>query len=97
MSDIYSYDSGVATEAEGGLGATAASLEAHLAELGGFVNSVCGNWEGDEQAVYKGIQIQWDNAATQVRDIVNQIKVALGQTTESVDTMRGRVRQTLQG
>jgi ESAT-6 family protein len=96
MSDMYSYDSAVARDAEGGLAATAASLQAQLADLGGFVNAACANWEGDEQALYRGIQTRWDNAAAQVRDILNQITAALGQTTESVDTMRSRVRQTLQ-
>jgi hypothetical protein len=32
-----------------------------------------------------------------VRDILDQIRATLGQTTESVDTMRARVSQTLQG
>ncbi len=38
---VYSYDSAVARDAEGGLGGTIASLQGHLDELGGFVNSVC--------------------------------------------------------
>ena len=97
MTDVYSYDSAVAGDAEGGLAGTIASLEGHLQDLGGFVNSVCANWEGDEQAIYRGVQTQWDNAAGQVGDILKRIKTTLGLTTESVETMRGRVRQTLQG
>ena len=97
MSNVYSYDSAVAREAEGGLSGTIAALQGHLDELGGFVNSVCANWEGDEQAIYRGIQSKWDGAAAQIRDILAQIRVTLGQTTESVETMRARVSQTLQG
>jgi 6 kDa early secretory antigenic target len=97
MTDVYSYDSAVARDAEGGLSGTIASLQGHLDELGGFVNSVCANWEGDEQATYRGIQARWDGAAGQVRDILGQIRAALGQTTESVETMRARVSQSLQG
>lgn len=97
MTDVYSYDSAVARDAEGGLSGTIASLQGSLDELGGFVNGVCANWEGDEQAVYRGIQTRWDSAAAQVRDILDQIRAALGQTTESVETMRARVSQTLQG
>jgi WXG100 family type VII secretion target len=93
---VYSYDSAVARESEGGLGGTIASLEGNLAELGGFVASVTANWEGDEQGIYRGVQNQWDNAATEIKSILAQVKSALGQTTESVDTMRGRVRNTLQ-
>jgi early secretory antigenic target protein ESAT-6 len=94
---VYSYDSAVARDAEGGLSGTIASLQGSLDELGGFVNSVCANWEGDEQAIYHGIQSKWDGAAAQVRDILDQIRAALGQTTESVETMRARVGQSLQG
>ena len=72
MTDVYSYDSAVARDAEGGLSGTIASLKGNLDELGGFVNGVCANWEG-------------------------QIRTTLGQTTESVDTMRARVGQSLQG
>jgi 6 kDa early secretory antigenic target len=97
MTDVYSYDSAVARDAEGGLSGTIASLQGNLDELGGFVNGVCANWEGDEQAIYRGIQSRWDSAAAQVRDILGQIRITLGQTTESVDTMRARVGQTLQG
>jgi WXG100 family type VII secretion target len=97
MTDMYSYDSAVARDAEGGLSGTIASLQGHLDELGGFVNSVCANWEGDEQAIYHGIQSKWDGAAGQVREILDQIRLTLGQTTESVETMRARVSQSLQG
>jgi 6 kDa early secretory antigenic target len=97
MSNVYSYDSAVARDAEGGLSGTIASLQGSLDELGGFVNSVCANWEGDEQAIYRGIQSRWDGAAGQVREILEQIRVTLGQTTESVETMRARVSQSLQG
>ena len=97
MTDVYSYDSAVARDAEGGLSGTIASLQGNLDELGGFVNGVCANWEGDEQAIYRGIQSRWDSAAAQVRDILGQIRITLGQTTESVDTMRARVGQSLQG
>ncbi|MFI0352912.1 WXG100 family type VII secretion target [Actinomadura sp. 9N407] len=96
MGEIYSYDSGVARDSEGGLAATIAALEGNLAELGGFVASVSANWEGDEQGIYRNVQNQWDNGANQIREILAQVKTALGQTTESVDTMRGRVRTTLQ-
>ncbi|MGL4177391.1 MAG: WXG100 family type VII secretion target [Dermatophilaceae bacterium] len=94
---IYSYDSGVARDAEASLGSTAASLEATLADLSGFVNRVCANWEGDEQVVYRGIQLKWDAAAEEVRGILTQIKAGLGENTASVDSMRSRVRSTLQG
>lgn len=94
---VYSYDSAVARDAEGGLSGTIASLQGSLDELGGFVNSVCANWQGDEQATCRGIQSKWDGAAATVREILDQIRATLGQTTESVETMRARVNQSLLG
>jgi uncharacterized protein YukE len=93
---MYSYDSAVARDAEAGLGATVSALEVSLGDLSGFVGRVCANWEGDEQVIYLGIQTRWDQAAGEVREILAQIKAALGETTESVDMMRGRVQQILQ-
>jgi WXG100 family type VII secretion target len=94
--DVYSYDSAVARDAEGSLGQTVTALEGHLADLTGFVNTVCANWTGDEQELYKGIQTKWDQAAGNVKEILNSVKQTLGSTTESVDGMRGQVRSTLQ-
>ncbi len=96
MTDVYSYDSAVARDAEGSLGGTISALEGSLAELSAFVNRACANWEGDEQVLYRGIQTQWDGAASQIRDILTQVRTSLGQTTESVEAMRGKVRATLQ-
>lgn len=95
MDDVYSYDSSVAREAEGSLGQTLTAIEGHLNDLGGFVNSVCANWTGDEKEIYQGIQTQWDQAAGAVREILGSVKTTLASTTESVDGMRGQVRQTL--
>lgn len=94
---VVSYDSAVARDAESGLGSTASALEASLADLTGFVNQVCSNWEGDEQVIYKGIQSQWDSAAEEIRSILTQIKSGLGKNTESVDQMRSQVRSSLNG
>lgn len=97
MSDIVSYDSAVAQDAESGLASTSTSLEATLADLSAYVNKVCANWEGDEQVVYKGIQTKWDTAANEIHTILNQIKAGLSTNTASVDTMRAQVRGALQG
>lgn len=97
MSDVYSYDSAVANNAEDGLGGTVQALEASLADLGGFVSQVTANWTGDEQVAYGGVQQKWDGASDEVKAILARIKVALGETTQSVDAMRGKVMSTLQG
>jgi uncharacterized protein YukE len=94
--DVYAYDSAVARDAEGGLGATMSALEGHLADLSGFVSAVCSNWTGDEKEIYQGIQTQWDKAAGSVKEILASVKTTLGTTTESVDGMRTQVRTTLQ-
>ena len=97
MTGQVSYDSSVARDAESSLGTTATALENSLTELTNFVNRVSSNWEGDEQVTYKGIQTKWDTAADEIRNILTQIKTGLGKNTESVDQMRNKVRNTLQG
>ena len=96
MTDIQSYDSAVARDAEASLGATMASLEANLAELTGFVNSVSANWEADERDLYRDVQGRWDSAAVTVRDLLAQVRTALDNNTVSVDSMRSKVASRIQ-
>lgn len=97
MSSVFSYDEGVAGSAGDDIAAVANGLEASLNDLGGFVARVKQNWTGDEAVIYEGIQQQFDNAAATVKDILNSVRGALGQTTSSVGEMRGQVRGALQG
>jgi uncharacterized protein YukE len=62
-----------------------------------FVARVKANWEGDEMEIYNGIQQQWNTAADTVKQILDSVKQALGQTTSSVQEVRGQVRGSLQG
>lgn len=94
---VFSYDESVGSSATDDIGAVANGIEASLNDLGNFVARVKSNWQGDEQEIYAGIQTQWDNAAATVKEILTSVKGALGQTTSSVQEMRGQVRGALQG
>lgn len=96
MSDVFSYDESVAEDAHGNIMSVANGLEATLNDLTSFVNQVKSNWQGDEQEQYAQIQAQWDSSAQEVRNILNQVRDALGHTTSSVQQMRGQVRSALQ-
>jgi WXG100 family type VII secretion target len=96
MGDIFSYDEATADTAHGDLGSVARGVQASLDDLTGFVNRVKSNWEGDEMEIYNGIQTQWDGAAATVKQILDSVQGALGQTTGSVKDMRGQVRGALQ-
>jgi WXG100 family type VII secretion target len=96
MADIFSYDESTADTAHGDLGSVARGVQASLDDLTGFVNRVKANWDGDEMEIYGGIQAQWDGAAETVRQILDSVQGALGQTTGSVKDMRGQVRGALQ-
>jgi WXG100 family type VII secretion target len=95
--DIVSYDESVAGSAHGDIGTVAQGVQSSLDDLTGFVNRVRSNWEGDEMDIYDGIQRRWDTAATTVSDILRSVQSALGETTSSVQEMRGGVRGILQG
>ncbi len=92
---VFSYNEATADTAHGDLGSVISGLESSLTDLGGFVNSVKSNWDGDEMDEYTGIQTQWDNAADTVREILASVRTALGSTTSSVKDMRGQVRTAL--
>lgn len=94
--DIVSYDETVATTAHGDIGTVAQGVQTSLDDLTGFVTRVLANWEGDEQELYGGIQRRWDTAATTVSGILRSVQGALGETTSSVQQMRGQVRGVLQ-
>jgi WXG100 family type VII secretion target len=97
MSDVFSYDESIAASAQGDITGVANGLQASLDDLTNFVARVKANWEGDEMEIYNGIQTQWNNAANTVKEILDSVKQALGQTTSSVQEMRGQVRGALQG
>lgn len=96
-SDIFSYDEATAGTAHGDIGSVASGLQASLDDLTGFVNRVRSNWEGDEMDLYDGIQQRWNSASATVSGILRSVQGALGETTSSVQEMRGQVRGALQG
>ena len=92
---IFSYNEATAETSHSDLGSVISGLESSLTDLGGFVNSVKSNWDGDEMDEYAGIQKQWDDAADTVREILASVRQALGSTTSSVKDMRSQVRGAL--
>jgi len=97
MSDVFSYDESTAGSAHGDIGAVSNGIQASLDDLTNFVNRVKANWEGDEMELYNGIQTQWNAAADTVKQILQSVGSALGQTTSSVQDMRGQVRGAISG
>jgi WXG100 family type VII secretion target len=93
---VFSYDESTAGSAHGDIAAVAGGLQASLDDLTNFVNRVRSSWDGDEMEIYNGIQQQWNNAANTVKQILDSVTQALGQTTSSVQEMRGQVRGALQ-
>jgi uncharacterized protein YukE len=92
---VFAYNEATAETSHGDLGSVISGLESSLTDLGGFVNSVKSNWEGDEMDEYSGIQNQWDRASDTVKAILQSVRVALGSTTSSVKDMRSQVRGAL--
>jgi WXG100 family type VII secretion target len=95
-SGVFSYDESTAGTAHADITAVANGIQASLDDLSNFVNRVRSNWEGDEMEIYNGIQQQWNTAADTVKQILDSVGQALGQTTSSVQDMRGQVRGALQ-
>jgi len=96
MTGVFSYDESTAGTAHGDISTVASGMQASLDDLTNFVNRVRSSWDGDEMEIYNGIQRQWDTAASTVKQILDSVTQALGQTTSSVQEMRGQVRGALQ-
>ncbi len=97
MGGIFSYDESTAGTAHADIGAVATGLQASLDDLTTFLARVKATWEGDEMDLYHGIQQRWNSAADTIKQILDSVNQALGQTTSSVQQMRGQVRGALHG
>ncbi len=95
-SGVFSYDESTAGTTHADIGAVANGVQASLDDLTNFVNRVRSDWQGDEMEIYNGIQQQWTTSANTVKEILDSVRQALGQTTSSVQDMRGQVRGALQ-
>lgn len=92
---VQSYNEATAESAHGDIGSVISGLEATLADLGGFVKAVKSQWDGDEMEAYGQIQQKWDSNSDNVKSILAAVHGALGENTQSVRTMRGRVTGAL--
>lgn len=92
---VFAYNESTGATSHDDLGSVISGLESSLADLGGFVNSVKANWDGDEMDEYAGVQSQWDTAAGTVQEILASVRTVLGATNGSVGQMRGQVRSAL--
>jgi uncharacterized protein YukE len=92
---VFAYNEATGQTSHDDLGSVISGLEASLSDLGGFVNSVKSNWDGDEMDEYTGIQSQWDGAADTVKAILASVRQVLGSTNSSVGEMRSQVRAAL--
>ena len=92
---VFAFNEATGATSHDDLGSVINGLESSLTDLGGFVNSVKSNWDGDEMDEYSGVQTQWDNAAATVKEILASVRTVLGATNSSVGQMRGQVRAAL--
>ncbi len=92
---VFAFNEATGATSHDDLGSVINGLESSLTDLGGFVNSVKSNWDGDEMDEYAGVQTQWDNAAATVKEILASVRTVLGATNSSVGQMRGQVRAAL--
>lgn len=98
MSDgVYAYDSSVAENVSGDINQIASSIESTLGEMDGDMQKLMGSWEGGEQEQYQGIHGKWSSSADQARGVLNQVRAALDENTQSVGETRQRAAQSLQG
>lgn len=96
-SSDQSYDESVAETSHTEVQGVITGLESSINELGGFVSAVKSSWDGDEMDQYTQIQSTWDSSSQVVKEILSAVHTALGSNTDSVKSMRGKVKGALSG
>jgi early secretory antigenic target protein ESAT-6 len=68
-------------------------LDTKLGELKADARPLVDTWEGKAQAAYYQRQQKWDSAATDLKNILHSIKVAVDQSAQDYATTEGNAEK----
>ncbi|MBD8506420.1 WXG100 family type VII secretion target [Hoyosella sp. G463] len=93
MSDQIKYNFGQIEALRADLAASAANLDSTLNDLKGYVSSLAASWDSNASANYQAQQRRWDDAALNLKLILDAVGRAVG---EGNDQMRDAERAAAQ-
>ncbi|MCP2260204.1 early secretory antigenic target ESAT-6 [Streptoalloteichus tenebrarius] len=73
---------GALSQAQSDISSTANKIEGQLESLKSRLQPLVSTWEGDAAAAYNEHQRKWDEAAADLKQVLNQIGIAVGHALE---------------
>ncbi|MDO5670441.1 MAG: WXG100 family type VII secretion target [Corynebacterium sp.] len=94
---VYAYNNADADASSQDLQNVMSQIESTLSEMDSDIRKLASAWEGSEQEEYQGIHGRWSSAATNIKEILGQVRAALDENSASVSETRGRASAAIQG
>ena len=95
--DRRSFNTGVSQQVQGDLAGIVARLEAAISQRQGDVNAAMSDFQADGSSEeYRAVEQRWNNAATEVRQIITLVKTTMTKNDESAATAGSRASAAVQ-
>lgn len=96
--DRRSFDTGVSGQVQGDLGGVVARLESTIAQRQADVNAAMSDFSADGVSEeYRSVEQRWNNAANEVRAIIDLVKTTMARNDETAGSALSRARSAVQG
>ncbi|HVL83618.1 MAG TPA: WXG100 family type VII secretion target [Pseudonocardia sp.] len=74
---------GALSTAQGDITTTATSMNSRLDDLRRYLAPMVATWEGEAATMYQARQREWDTAAHELNQVLQQVGVALGTANDN--------------
>jgi hypothetical protein len=97
MLDRKSFDTGPSQQVQGDLAGIIARLESAIAGRQADVNAAMADFSADGVSEdYRAVETRWNNAATEVRQIIEMLKQTMVRNDETAGSTLSRARSAVQ-
>jgi len=97
MMDRRSFDTGVSQQVQGDLAGIVARLESSIAQRQADVNAAMSDFSADGVSEeYRTVEMRWNRAATEVRQIIDLVKTTMARNDETAGTTLSKARAAVQ-
>jgi early secretory antigenic target protein ESAT-6 len=80
MDGTMRYDFGAIEGLQGDIGARVTAIETRIADLKAQIDNVTQIWEGSANEGFRATKAAWEQAATDMNQVLKQIQIAVMQT-----------------
>lgn len=95
--DRRGFDTGISQQVQGDLGGVVARLESTIAQRQADVNAAMADFNADGVSEdYRAVETRWNNAANEVRQIIDLVKTTMARNDETAGSTLSRARSAVQ-